>query len=220
MPPEFQGVNLDYRYFERWSCSLLKNLVLSPFDELLWAVIGLLLTISGVFIEPAIPVPVLSWPMQWEQVPTFGLGSSLQVAAVLFVGCLGGYNAAALSQIAYLALGLSGLQVFAVGGGLGVWQAPAFGYLLGFIPGAWICGYLAFRQRSRLEGLFVSCLAGLGVIHGVGILYLSGLWFLRDLPLPWWSLIQQLSLLPLPGQLILGCAVTLVAFVLRRLLFY
>ncbi|NCJ05033.1 biotin transporter BioY [Synechococcales cyanobacterium C] len=198
----------------------MKKLVLSPFDELLWAVIGLFLTISGVFIEPAIPLGSFAWPVQWEQVPTYGLGSSLQVAAVLLVGCLGGCNAAALSQVAYLALGLSGLQVFALGGGLGVWQSPAFGYLLGFIPGAWVCGHLAFRRRSRLEALFVSCLLGLGMIHLLGVLYLSGLWLLRDIPQSWWSLVLQFSVLALPGQLLLVCAVAFVAFLLRRLLFY
>ena len=64
-------------------------------------------------------VPTLAWPIDWSQVQAYSLGSTLQVGAVLLIGCLGGKNAAALSQIAYLALGLSGAQVFAQGGGGG-----------------------------------------------------------------------------------------------------
>ena len=48
---------------------------------------------------------------------TISLGVTYQVGAVLLVGCLGGKNAGALSQIAYLSLGLSPwFPVFAQGG--------------------------------------------------------------------------------------------------------
>ncbi|MGF1601097.1 MAG: biotin transporter BioY [Thermosynechococcaceae cyanobacterium] len=194
--------------------------VLSPLDELLWAVIGLLLTVSGVFVEVSVPVPVLTWPIDFSDMPTYSLISTLQVGAVLFIGCVGGKNAAALSQIAYLALGLSGVQVFAQGGGLGYWQEPTFGYLLGFLPAAWLCGYVAFRQRRRFDAIVLGCLMGLLVIHVLGLIYLSGLSVFGLLPESWWSTIQQYSIAPLPGQLLIICAVTLISFLLRCLLFY
>ena len=194
--------------------------MLSLLDKLLWTVIGVLLTISGVFIEGSIPLPSPTWPPVLDQVSTYPLGVTLQVGAVLLVGCLGGKNAAALSQIVYLAMGLSGLQVFSFGGGLNYWQQPTFGYLLGFLPGAWICGYLAFRQSHTLERLAISCLGGLLAIHALGILYLGGLSFLGKLPMPWNQAIWDYSILALPGQLILLCAVTLTAFLFRRVLLY
>lgn len=197
-----------------------KRQVLSPLDELLWAVIGLLLTVSGVFIEVSLSVPVLTWPMDWSQMQTYSLGSTLQVGAVLLIGCVGGKNAAALSQIAYLVLGLSGAQVFAQGGGLGYWQEPTFGYLLGFLPGAWLCGLIAFRKPRRFDAIVASCLVGLVVIHSLGLIYLSGLSLFGLLPESWWSAIQQYSITPLPGQLLIICAVSLIAFLFRRLLFY
>ena len=193
--------------------------MLTTFDEFLWAIIGLLLTISGVFIEVAVPIPG-SWPIDWNQVDLYSLGATLQIGAVLFVGCLGGKNAGALSQIAYLVLGLSGVQVFSQGGGLSYIQEPTFGYLLGFLPGAWICGYLAFRKQRRIEVILVSCLCGLLAIHSTGIIYLTGLSFLKMSSLGWATSIWQYSILPLPGQLIVMCAVALVAFLLRRVLFY
>lgn len=80
-----------------------------------------------------------------------------------------------MAQIAYLTLGLSGFQVFAQGGGLHYLSQPTFGYLLGFVPGAWLCGFLAFGKPLRLEQLLSSCLGGLLAIHLTGILYLGGL---------------------------------------------
>ncbi|MEM9137569.1 MAG: biotin transporter BioY, partial [Cyanobacteria bacterium P01_F01_bin.42] len=76
--------------------------MLTIFDQFLWAIIGLLLTISGVFIEVAVPVPVWSWPLNLADVTIDTLGVTFQVGAVLFVACMGGRNAAVLSQIAYL----------------------------------------------------------------------------------------------------------------------
>ena len=119
-----------------------------------------------------------------------------------------------------MALGLSGVQVFAQGGGLGYWQEPTFGYLLGFLPAAWCCGYIAFRQPRRFDAIVLSCLIGLLIIHLLGLVYLSSLSILGVLPESWWSTIQQYSLAPLPGQLLIVCAVALIAFLFRLLLFY
>ena len=193
---------------------------MSPLDQLLWVVIGLLLTIGGVFVEVSVPLSWPSWPLNWDQVQTHSLGTTLQVGAVLLVGCLGGKYAAALSQVAYLALGLSGLPVFTHGGGISYLQEPTFGYLLGFLPGAWLCGVLAFRQARQLESILLSCCVGLLAIHVTGLLYLSALLMLQRQSSVLWSSVWQYSLMPLPGQLIILCAVALIAFLLRRVLFY
>ncbi len=197
-----------------------KEPVLSPLDKLLWVIIGLLLTISGVFIEVAIPLPKITWPIDLSQVQTYSLGVTLQVGSILFVGCMAGRNPAALSQIAYLVLGLSGLQIFAQGGGLSYLREPTFGYLLGFLPGAWICGYLAFRQPRRLEPLIVSCLGGLLAIHVVGLAYLGVLSVLRIVPGSLWEAVLRYSIYPLPGQFIIVCTVAVLSYLLRAALFY
>ncbi len=79
-------------------------------NEILWAIIGLLLTIGGNFLEAYI----INFPWSWSQqgVNTHSVGVTYQIGAVLLVGCLGGKNAGALSQIAYLVIGLMGFQVF------------------------------------------------------------------------------------------------------------
>jgi biotin transport system substrate-specific component len=115
----------------------------------LWMVLGLCLTIGASFL----PVYMTNSPLQWVStgITAYPLGFKCQVGAVLLVGCLGGRVAGALTQIAYLLVGLLWLKVFNDGGGIEYLQKPAFGYLLAFIPGAWICGELAFRQSLAAE---------------------------------------------------------------------
>lgn len=190
--------------------------------ELLWALIGLLLTIGGTFLE----AHITDFPWNWSQqgIQTHSLGVTYQIGAVLLVGCMGGKNAAALSQIAYLVLGLTPwFQVFTEGGGLDYVTKPSFGYLLGFIPGAWVCGFLAFNAPRRLESLAFSCLCGLLLIHLTGLIYL-----IVSHSLSWQNsenlnLVQaavRYSFVPLPGQLVIVCAVTVLAFALRQLMLY
>lgn len=189
-------------------------------NELLWALIGLLLTIGGTFLEAFVTNP--PWDWSGQGLHPVSLGVTYQIGAVLLTACLGGKNAGALAQIAYVVLGLN-LPVFTQGGGLGYLKEASFGYLLGFIAGAWVCGFLAFRMPPRLESLAFSCICGLLTIHAYGIGYLI---IFHTLSL---SVIQKLSLMDaitrysiyaLPGQLVIVCAVTVLAFALRQLMFY
>jgi biotin transport system substrate-specific component len=194
----------------------------SGINQFLWAFIGLLLTVLGTFVEAFTTNP----PWHWTEKGIFShsLGITYQIGAVLLTGCLGGKNAGAISQIAYVVLGTIGLPIFARGGGLGYLNEPSFGYLIGFIPGAWVCGYLAFRNRARLELLALSALFGLLVVHLCGLIYLIGLSYLGssdgltvgNLP----DMINRYSIAPIPGQLIMICVVAAIAFILRQILFY
>jgi biotin transport system substrate-specific component len=193
----------------------------TPPTELLWALIGLILTIGGTFLEAF----TTNLPWNWSQdgVQTYSLQVNFQVGAVLLVGCLGGKRAAALSQIAYLILGLTRFPVFTQGGGLDYIYQPSFGYLLGFIPGAWVCGSFAFRLPSRLESLAFSCLCGLFTIHATGLGYLIATYILRWVDINALSFpeaVLNFSVYPIPGQLAVVCAVTVLAFALRHLMFY
>jgi biotin transport system substrate-specific component len=191
-------------------------------NQLLWSMIGLLLTIGGTFLQAYITTLPWSWSQQGVQI--FPIGVTYQIAGVLLVGCLGGKNAGALSQIAYLVMGLTSLPVFYNGGGnIGYIKLYQFGYLLGFVPGAWICGSLAFKAKPRLETLAFSCLCGLLTIHLCGIFYLILGYFLQ------WKGTETISLMQaiikyswslLPGQGSIVCAVSLVAWILRSIMFY
>jgi biotin transport system substrate-specific component len=197
------------------------QIMIAP-NELLWALIGLMLTIGGNFLAASIILP----PWYWgdHRIATYPLGVTSQIGAVLLISCVGGKNAGALSQIAYLAMGLTPwFEIFARGGGLDYWREPSFGYLLGFVPGAWLCGYLAFQVRPRLESLAFSCLCGLLLIHFVGVSYLILSHMLKWVEagsLPLLQAINRFSIQPLPGQLAIVCGVSVLSSVVRRLMFY
>ena len=189
-------------------------------NELIWALIGLLLTIFSTFV----PVSLASWSA--AGLSSQKLGITYQIGAVLLTGCLGGKNAGLLAQVAYIFLGLTWLPVFALGGGMGYLKEPSFGYILGFMPGAWLCGWLAFRWRAKIETLALSAFAGLLVIHLCGLLYMLGLsifqpqasqiTFPDSLP----TLFMNYSVWPFLGQLVVICVVVIIAFFFRKLLFY
>ncbi len=190
-------------------------------NELLWAIIGLLLTIFSTFVEAF--VTNMPWTWTEQGVNSLPLGVTFQVGAVLLTGCMGGKNAGFLAQVAYIFLGLFWFPVFAQGGGLQYWQQPSFGYILGFMPGAWLCGWLAFQRRTKLESLAIGAVCGLLVIHICGLIYLVGLWFISPPDLPsgnLFDLIVNYSINPVPGQLVVVCTVAVIAFILRHILFY
>lgn len=196
---------------------------------LMWTIVGLFLTIGANFL----PAYVVASPFQWfsSGITAYPLGFKCQVGAVLLVSCLGGRTTGVLTQVAYLLLGILWLKVFNDGGGVEYLQKPAFGYLLAFIPGSWVCGQLAFKRASRaqvtptpkLEHLGLSCFCGLLTIHFVGIIYLILFALINWQQLGSFNLLASIvsySVYPFVSQAILACAATSIAFVVRRIMFY
>ncbi len=188
---------------------------------LMWTIVGLFLTIGASFL----PVYITSPPWQWfgAGITANSLGFKSQVGAVLLVSCLGGRTTGVLTQTAYLLLGLLWLKIFNDGGGIEYLQKPAFGYLLAFIPGAWVCGQLAFKRNPRLEDLGLSCLCGLVTIHLFGMIYLVLFQLINWQQLGGFKLgdlVMSYSIYPFPSQLMLACAATSIAYILRRIMFY
>ncbi len=208
-----------------------------------WTIVGVLLTIGANFL----PTYVINSPWQWLSggFTAYSLGFKCQVGAVLLVSCLGGRTAGSLAQIAYLLLGLTWLKIFNEGGGIEYLQKPAFGYLLAFIPGAWVCGQLAFKRSApvvsnkidsesshrnptlspkiQLEHLGLSCFCGLITIHLIGIIYLVLFKLVNLQQAGNFKLLESIvnySVYPLFSQVVLACAATSIAFVLRRVMFY
>lgn len=188
-------------------------------EVILWTLIGLLLTIGATLV----PVHTISPPWTWANkgINTQSLGVTCQIGAVLLTGCVGGKFAGAFSQILYLILGLIWLPLFNAGGGFDYTTQSTFGYILGFFAGAAVCGLIAYQKRASLHRLAISCLAGLITIHTAGITYLAIIHYFgigeKDLSLS--QAIVNYSVNPLFGQFVLVCAVTLIAYGLRKLSF-
>lgn len=99
---------------------------------------------------------------------------TLQVLVVLLAGLTLGAKDGALSQLAYLAAITAGLPLDARGLGAAAWFTPTGGFLLGFVAGAFVAGYLAEKGLGRSRALRLAAgLAGVAVIYLVGALWLS-----------------------------------------------
>lgn len=196
--------------------------LLSPIAQLLWATIGLFLTVISTFVE----VKTTNQPWYWHSqgVSSYTLGVTYQIGAVLFTGCVGGKNAGVIAQIAYITLGLSGLSIFAQGGGFDYIWEPGFGYLLGFIPGAWVAGWFAWREKASVELSALGSGGGLLVIHLVGLIYLLIFYLFKIEPINSLSQLKSFamvySLNALPGHLAIVCLVAVLSYFFRRILFY
>ena len=144
--------------------SFLISLVKS--SELFWIVSFAILTAIGAQLTiPVKPVPF-----------------TLQVLFVLLAGALLGAKNGAYSQLLYLALGVTGLPVFAQTGegGFGFAQliGPTGGYLLAFPVAAFVVGYLV-NKYSGYVGVVVSMFIGYIIVLLFGTVFLNS-FFLHD----------------------------------------
>ena len=122
---------------------------------------------ASLFIGLCAQVAVL---LPFSSVPVTG-----QTLAVLLVAAVLGSKRGSLAVLAYLAEGMSGLPVFALGGfGPAYLVGPTGGYLIGFIAAACVAGWLAERGWGRKPGTtLLAMLAGNVVIYAVGIPWLA-----------------------------------------------
>ncbi|HUV40516.1 MAG TPA: biotin transporter BioY [Sedimentisphaerales bacterium] len=94
-----------------------------------------------------------------------------QTFAVLMAGALLGSRRGSLAVITYIAQGVAGLPVFALGrAGPAVLLGPTGGYLIGFIAAAYITGILAQRGWDRRVGTTI-----LAMVLGNCAIYMPGL---------------------------------------------
>ncbi|MGL4441126.1 MAG: biotin transporter BioY [Bosea sp. (in: a-proteobacteria)] len=127
-----------------------------PFRNIALAVAGsLLLIISAKVQVPMWPVPM-----------------TMQSFVVLFLGAALGPRLGTATVALYLAQGFAGLPVFAIpgAGGPAYFLGTTGGFLLAFIPAAWIAGVFATRGASLLR-----VAAGMTLAHGL-ILVLGMAW--------------------------------------------
>jgi biotin transport system substrate-specific component len=89
----------------------------------------------------------------WLSVPFYPVPLTMQTLAVLLVGGLLGPRLGVAAVFGYLALGFTGAPVFHNGlGGPAVLLGPTGGYLLGFLPAAFLMGLAARLARGADPG--------------------------------------------------------------------
>lgn len=99
---------------------------------------------------------------------------SLQTLAVVLIGCWMGPVLGSATVAAYIAAGLAGLPLFTMGGGPGYVLSPTFGYLMGFVPSAYLAGYLTRRGwTDRALPALAAMLLATGVVFAFGLAWLA-----------------------------------------------
>jgi len=113
---------------------------------------------------------------------------TMQTMFVSFAGIFLGPFYGAMSQLVYITVGLSGIPVFAQGGGPSYIFQPSFGFLTGFVFASYAMGRIfeALKKEATFKNLFMVSTAGQVVIYAFGLPYLyfiNNLYLNKPMPL-------------------------------------
>jgi biotin transport system substrate-specific component len=112
--------------------------------------------LTGLAAQVSIPLPTTPVPL------------TLQTFAVLLTGTALGPTLGALSMILYVGAGVAGVPWFAEQSS--GYSMASFGYLIGFIAAAYVCGALARRAADRkVLGAVASMVLGNLIIYAFGV---------------------------------------------------
>jgi biotin transport system substrate-specific component len=116
---------------------------------------------------------LLLWAAAKISVPITPVPVSLQSFAIAVLAAGFGWRVGVSTLLLYIAEGLSGLPVFAYGGGIQYLMSPSFGFILGWLPMAFIIGLAADRGLSgKVLPLFGAMLLGDAVSFAFGFSWL------------------------------------------------
>ena len=107
------------------------------------------------------------------RIPFPFLPVTFQTFICALAGMILGPRLGALSMTVYMLLGLAGVPVFAGGGGFPYIFKPSFGFILGFVAGAYVIGAVSMRLgKPAFMNNVKAMMAGLITIYSIGILYM------------------------------------------------
>lgn len=165
------------------------------------------LTAVGAFIK--IPLPIVPFTLQYF---FCALGAMIL-----------GSKKGALSQILYVLMGLIGIPIFTQGGGIQYIFNLTFGYLIGFILGAFVIGKITENTKKITNiKVLIACILGLIIIYLLGVIHMYIIYnFYLGQVVGIWKIINIGILAFLPGDLLLSLMISIVGVkvipVLRRL---
>ena len=187
---------------------------MKKFSSWVQAITGVMLIIICAMIPSSI-----IFPKEGLSLSNIPLSSNWQIQGLLLTSLLCGPQIGTISAISYLIIGLFYLPVFHGGGSVGYILTHEFGYLLGFIPAAWICGFLA-KQNSKVNLINYSLYTTLSlcIVHIIGIIYLIFGKIFGNWLDPLSDLILINTFIPFPTQLLLCISISLLSILLKRIL--
>jgi len=106
-------------------------------------------------------------------IPFIGVPATFQTLVVAAIAAAFGWRMGVATVALYLMQGIMGLPVFAYGGGAAYLFGPTGGFLLGFLPAAFVIGKLAdMGFAKKLLPTFASMLLGNAIIFTFGFAWL------------------------------------------------
>lgn len=156
---------------------------------LMYCAIFAALIAVGAFIK--IPIPVVPF--------------TLQLLFTMLAGLLLGGKLGGLAVSIYVLMGLIGFPVFTQGGGFTYIFNPSFGYLIGFIIGAYITGTIANQEKNPgIKRLLLANFVGLFIVYFFGMIhcYVINVFYLGNV-MSLWTLFLYCFILAVPGDIIL-----------------
>lgn len=106
------------------------------------------------------------------QVPVWPVHITLQSMVVAVIAGALGWRLGVATVALYIAEGLAGLPVFSTGGGIGYIFSPSFGFIVGWLPMAFIAGLVAEKSRGRIVPMALGFLAADAVSFAFGFAWL------------------------------------------------
>lgn len=133
------------------------------------------LTLVGVFVAIAVVAVYVSMVMPGVMI----LGANVAISLLPFVsvltGALLGKRLGATAMFVYMLLGLVGLPVFAdATGGVGAIFKATFGFIPGFIVGAYVSGWIV-EKKQTLSRFLIATSVALIPLYIIGIIYMWGI---------------------------------------------
>lgn len=165
------------------------------------------LTAIGAFIR--IPLPIVPFTLQYF---------FCALGAILL-----GSKKGALAQILYVGIGLIGIPVFTQGGGPQYIFQPTFGYLIGFILGAFVIGKITENMKElNIKKIFIACILGLMIVYLFGVIHMFIIYnFYLGQAMSVWKAVSIGIVACLPSDLLLSFIISVVGAkvvpMLRRL---
>ena len=140
------------------------------------------------------------------RIPTPLVPVTMQLLFTTLAGLLLGGRYGALSAALYLVLGLVGVPIFTEGGGFGYVFKPSFGYIIGFVAGAYVTGWIANRVEAPSDKrLLAANFAGMAIVYAVGFVYYYLLCnYVIHTPVGLWPLFLSAVVMVAPGDIVMS----------------
>lgn len=142
---------------------------------------------------------------------------TLQLTFTTLAGLLLGPYKGAISVGVYVIAGLIGIPVFTKGGGIGYVFEPTFGFIIGFVLGAFVAGLIVGNKRVvSYKRYLLASFGSVAACYFCGTVYfylIMNIYLKKNMGL--WPILLSCVILVIPGDILLSFLASWVAKVLR-----